>query len=103
ERCATAPIIGPLFAHTLALPLGKILMGLTVRSAFWPQQPPSDYAARTGIELILRPREFIANAQDLMQLKASIETHTLKYSTIDLPTVILVGDQDDVISPDIHA
>jgi pimeloyl-ACP methyl ester carboxylesterase len=102
-RCATVPIIGPLFAHTLALPLGKLLIGLGVRSTFAPQEPPSDYLARTGGELLLRPSEFVSNAQDLAAIQEFVEVEALKYGAIETPTAVITGDADEALSPEIHA
>jgi len=64
-RVVEAPVIGPFFAHTFVFPLGELLLGWTVQSAFDPQQPPAGYIGKTGAELLLRPAEFIANGQDL--------------------------------------
>src|SRR6187551_1692171 len=58
----TAPVIGPLFARTLALPLGQLLIGPGVVSVFAPQPAPADYRDRAAVELLLRASEFIANA-----------------------------------------
>ena len=48
------PVIGPLFAHTLALPSGMILLEPAIESTFAPQMAPSDYAQRAAIRLVLR-------------------------------------------------
>jgi pimeloyl-ACP methyl ester carboxylesterase len=103
ERCATAPILGPLFVRTLALPLGKVLLGPSVQSVFAPQLPPLDYLERTGAELILRPSEFVANAEDLGQLRRFLEVEAPRYATIEAPTIVLTGDHDEVVLPELHA
>jgi pimeloyl-ACP methyl ester carboxylesterase len=103
ERCATAPILGPLFVRTLALPLGKVLLGPSVQSVFAPQVPPRDYLERTGAELILRPSEFVANAEDLGQLRRFLEVEAPRYATIEAPTIVLTGDHDEVVLPELHA
>ena len=102
-RYATAPVVGSLFVRTLELPLGEILIGRSVQNAFAPQDPPPDYLVRTGTELLSRPSEFVANAEDLTQLKGFVAAQVPRYPTIQTPTVILVGDLDEVVSPEIHA
>ena len=102
-RYATAPYIGPLFVRTLAFPFGKMLIGPSVQSAFAPQEPPPDYFAQTGAELILRPSEFTAFGEDLAQLKGFVTAQAPRYGAIAVPTVIITGDLDDVVPPDIHA
>jgi pimeloyl-ACP methyl ester carboxylesterase len=102
-RYATAPLIGPLFVRTLAFPFGRALIGLSVQSAFAPQAPPPDYLVRTATELTLRPSEFVAFAEELAQLKAFVTAQAPRYGTIGVPTVILTGDADEVVPPEIHA
>src|SRR5262245_54680753 len=52
---ASTPVIGSLFARTLALPVGALLMKPTVALVFAPQPAPPDYAQRAAIPLVLRP------------------------------------------------
>jgi pimeloyl-ACP methyl ester carboxylesterase len=98
-----SPILGPLYAHTLSLPMGKSLLGWGIRSAFAPQEPPPNYIAQTAAELLLRPREFVANAQDLAMIHFFLTTQALQYGSIKVPTTILTGDADEALSPDVHA
>jgi pimeloyl-ACP methyl ester carboxylesterase len=102
-RSAAAPVSGQLFGRTLALPLGKVLLGLGMQSAFAPQVPPPDYFARTGAKLLLRPAEFTANAEDIAQIQQFVTEQAPRYKTIQVPTVVLTGDADEALSPEIHA
>ena len=99
----TAPFVGPLFARTLATPIGKLLIGPGVQAVFAPQEPPPDYIERAGAELLLRPAELIANAEDLVGLKAFVTAQAPRYGAIAAPTVIISGDADDTVSVDIHS
>jgi pimeloyl-ACP methyl ester carboxylesterase len=99
----TTPVVGPLFAHTVALPFGAMMIGLGVRSVFAPQQPPENYLSRAGGEMILRPAELSANAEDLVQLKAFVTAQAPKYGAIQAPTTIITGDLDETVSPQIHS
>ena len=103
DNLITTPLIGPLFVHTLAYPIGKFLIGTGIANAFDPQQPPPDYLARTGAELILRPAELTANAEDVMQLKAFVTAQAPRYTGLEMPTVIVFGSADEIVTPGIHA
>jgi pimeloyl-ACP methyl ester carboxylesterase len=98
-----ARFIGPLFARTAALPLGRLLIGMGVGNAFDPQQPPADYLDRAAVELVLRPSALIAAAEDLTDLKAFVAATAPKYREIQAPTVVITGDLDPIVSPRIHA
>jgi pimeloyl-ACP methyl ester carboxylesterase len=102
-RGVTAPVIGPLLAHTLAVPVGRLLIGLGVESVFAPQVPPPDYLAKTGGALMLRPQAFIANAQDLKAIHEFVESQFPRYRSIKTPTMILTGDADAALAPEVHA
>jgi pimeloyl-ACP methyl ester carboxylesterase len=102
-RSAALPILGPLVASTFALPLGKLLLERGVHGAFSPQQVPASYLAQTAAELLLRPSEFAANAEDLAQIDDILKVQAARYPTISTHTVVITGDQDEALSPEIHA
>jgi pimeloyl-ACP methyl ester carboxylesterase len=102
-RISAAPVIGPLFVHTLALPLGLIMIGGASRGAFLPQPEPRDYVRKAAIALVLRPRQFVANARDVAGLKAFVAAQVERYSDLVTPTVIITGDCDNTVSPDLHS
>lgn len=102
-RVASAPVIGPLFARTFALPVGMLLLGPAVDAVFAPQSPPRDYAARTGTSLVLRPESFLANARDVVGLYDFVTGQAPRYADITAPTTIITGDRDVTVSTDIHA
>lgn len=103
NKLAAAPLLGRVFAHTLVMPLGLILFARTVTATFAPQAVPDDYARRAAGRLVLRPPEFIANAQDLAALKAFVTEQVPRYRDIAAPTVIIAGDRDSIVSSQIHA
>src|SRR5450432_1812633 len=66
NRLIDTPVIGPLLAYTITLPLGYFLTKPGARNAFLPQVMPKDFVGNTATPLLLRPREFLANARDLV-------------------------------------
>jgi pimeloyl-ACP methyl ester carboxylesterase len=52
---------------------------------------------------LLRPREFLANARDLVTLKAAVGEQAPRYPEISVPTVIISGDADKIVSTGIHS
>ena len=62
-------MLGPLFAYTLALPTGPLMVNAGARGAFLPQTMPDNYVRDTALPLLLRPREYLANAWDMATLK----------------------------------
>jgi pimeloyl-ACP methyl ester carboxylesterase len=99
----STPVIGPLFAHTVALPLSFLLLDGGVASVFAPQPAPADYIRRAAIRLLLRPSQFVANAQDIAALKAFVTEQVPRYREIGVPTIVLTGTDDGTVAPHIHA
>jgi pimeloyl-ACP methyl ester carboxylesterase len=102
-RLAATPIVGPLFRHTLVLPMGVMMLAGSSRKAFVPQRRPDHYVAHAAIALVLRPAQFLANARDVVALKAGVAAQAPRYPAIDAPTVIVTGDQDRKVPPRNHS
>jgi pimeloyl-ACP methyl ester carboxylesterase len=99
----TTPLIGPLLAYTITLPLGYLLAESGARGAFLPQPMPDGYVRETATPLLLRPREFLANAWDLVTLKAAVAEQAPRYAEIKAPITIMSGDVDKTVSTRIHS
>jgi pimeloyl-ACP methyl ester carboxylesterase len=104
NEAVTTPIIGPLLAYTITLPLGYFLTEPGARSVFLPQIMPKGYVEATAAKLLLRPREFLANAWDLVTLKEAVRGQAPFYGDIRTPTVVIAGDDSDkTVSTEIHS
>jgi pimeloyl-ACP methyl ester carboxylesterase len=103
NRLLTTPVIGPLLAHTVTLPLGYFRTEAGVRNAFLPQAMPENFVGDSATRLLLRPREFLANARDLVTLKAAVAEQSPRYENITAPTVIIAGDVDKTVSTNRHS
>ena len=102
-KAVATPVIGPLLAYTITLPLGYFLAGPGARGVFLPQIMPEDFVGNTATPLLLRPREFLANARDLVTLKAAVAEQAPRYGKIRVPTVVISGDVDKTVTTNIHS
>ncbi len=100
---ASSPVFGPLFTRVFTLPAGLALLAAGVAEVFAPQPPPDNYDALTGVALVLRPDTFRNNAQDVFHLHAFVTEQSRRMVTIAVPTAIVTGDGDRVVSPAIHS
>lgn len=104
NKVVTTPVIGPLLAYTITLPLGYFLTEPGTRGAFLPQTPPENFVRNTATPLLLRPREFLANARDLVTLKEAVREQAPRYAEITAPVVVISGDgTDKTVSTSIHS
>jgi pimeloyl-ACP methyl ester carboxylesterase len=103
NKIVSTPLIGPLLAYTITLPLGTLLAGSGARGVFLPQAMPDGFVQNTATPLLLRPREFLANARDLVTLKAAVAEQAPRYGEIKAPITIITGDADKTVSTNIHS
>jgi len=99
----TAPVVGTLLAHTVMLPLGLLLADSGSRSVFAPQAMPANFVQDSATRLLLRPRELVANAWDLVTLRAAMAEQAPRYGNITAPITIIAGDADKTVSTHIHS
>jgi pimeloyl-ACP methyl ester carboxylesterase len=103
NKLVATPVIGPLLAYTTTLPLGYFLAESGARRVFLPQIMPENYIRDTATPLLLRPREFLANARDLVTLKDAVAEQAPRYAEITAPTVIITGEPDKTVSTNRHS
>ncbi|MBU4528248.1 MAG: alpha/beta hydrolase [Hoeflea sp.] len=99
----STPLIGPLFAHTFAVPAGLSRLESGSACVFAPNPKPDDYVTQTAPALVLRPEAFRNNAIDVHNLQPYATRVAPRYSEITAPTVIITGDSDSVVLAHIHS
>jgi pimeloyl-ACP methyl ester carboxylesterase len=102
HRWLTTPF-GRLFAHTLALPFGLLLMRLGVRNAFSPQKMPREYIKRSATWLVLRPATLFANWADIAHLEPFLARQAERYGELVAPTIAIAGDRDTLVPTPLHS
>ena len=100
---AVTPVIGWLFTHTIIAPVGIRSLMQGIAFVFAPAEPPAGYIEQSGLPLLLRPNDFLANAEDLVDLKPQIVEQAQRYGGLKLPVLVIVGTTDNVVSPVIHS
>jgi pimeloyl-ACP methyl ester carboxylesterase len=102
-RLGAQPVVGRIFAELAAMPIGLALIPCALRAIFGPNAVPPGYRALIGAALVLRPRTFVANCQDIVDLYDHVTEMGARYHQIDAPTEIVTGDEDAIVAPAIHA
>jgi pimeloyl-ACP methyl ester carboxylesterase len=102
-QLAERPFIGWLFAHSIVLPVGYASIEQSSQSVFEPEPAPDHYAQKISASLILRPHSFRATAKDVARLKPFVTKAASSYYQITQPALIVTGDRDNVVYPEIHS
>ncbi len=97
------PVIGHLFTELLVMPAGLWRIDRVSRCVFRPNAYPPDYLRQSATALVLRPHAFRYNGTDVAHLHEYVTRAAQRYATIAAPTVVITGDYDEIVSPDIHS
>ncbi|WP_160009070.1 alpha/beta fold hydrolase [Rhizobium sp. 18055] len=100
---AKVPVTGVLFSTLVVPPLGLALINGATRSVFAPNVRPPGYIKGAHALEALGPVAFRDNAIDVANLLEWTEKNAPLYGSIHAPTVIITGDTDSVVSPEIHS
>jgi pimeloyl-ACP methyl ester carboxylesterase len=103
NKVVTTPVIGSLLAYTITLPLGLMLAEQGARNVFLPQAMPENFVKDSATLLLLRPREFLANARDLVTLQDAVAGQAPRYAQIRTQVTVIAGDVDKTVSTSIHS
>jgi pimeloyl-ACP methyl ester carboxylesterase len=96
------PVIDVLFSNTLPVAGFALTAKAGVDGVFAPQQAPADYIEASELPLLVRPANFMANAQDVAGLLAHVTAWSGRYGEIRQPTVVVSGDADDIVATWLH-
>ena len=78
--------------------LGRPLVDSVLRRVFFPDPPPADYA-RLAPALALDEARLVNDGEDRKSAEAGLRALEARYGDLDLPVVIVVGEQDRVVPP----
>jgi pimeloyl-ACP methyl ester carboxylesterase len=100
---ASAPVTGQAFSTFVVPLLGFIAINRAAEAVFAPNRVPEDYIARTRAFQAINPIRFRHNAKEISALSDWARSASRQYVGIRAPTVIITGDKDEVVSPEVHA
>jgi pimeloyl-ACP methyl ester carboxylesterase len=78
-------------------------MDKAINAVFHPNPRPPTYLADGAPALVLRPKNFRANAIDVAALNSYVSRVSPRYREIQAPTVIITGDSDAIVAEEIHS
>lgn len=97
------PVLGDVMRYTVTAVSARLMLKRAVKAMFMPKEVPADFLATLSREMMLRPVQLRANAEDaafmIGQAKASSERH----HELQLPVAIFAGAEDAVVDVEAHA
>ena len=96
------PLLGPLYLHTLMVPLERLAAPAPDAAAPLGAAPIPAYQ-RVASALGARPDQYAAYADEIRRVSDSLAQQAPRYGEIAAPVVILAGAADQATPPDRHA
>ena len=97
------PVIGDVMRYTVSAIMARLLLNRTVKAMFAPQPVPRDFVAALARELLVRPAQIRANAEDAAFMVPAAAALRRRYHELQIPTAIFAGAADTIADPDTHA
>lgn len=102
-KLAALPGLGHLFRYAIVPALAPIISPKIIQESFYPEAVIEDYSDKSCLELLFSPNRFLANAEDLNQVRPFLDDSYPLYPKIKAPVSLIYGDQDQVIAKFTHA
>jgi len=94
------PVLGDLLRYTTAAWTARATLDLQVRAMFAPAPVPADFFKLLPRELLLRPLQQRAAAEDASHLVKQARMLQKRYASLRLPTTVVAGAHDRIVSPE---
>ena len=89
--------------YTVSAVFARLLMKRTVKAMFAPQAVPTNFLPVLSREMMLRPQQLRANAEDAAMMIPAAASLCKRYSELTIPVTIFAGAADKIVDPDRHA
>ena len=97
------PILGDALRYTVSAITARLMLGRAVRAMFAPAPVPGSYIPTLSREMLVRPSQLRASAEEAALLLPSAASLAKRYGSLRVPTTILAGEDDKVIDPAKHS
>ncbi len=97
------PVLGDVMRYTVSPVFGRMSFGKTVKTMFAPRPVPPQFFNVLSRELMLRPGQIRANAEDAAFMVPAAAKFQSRYPELRLPIEIFAGAEDLVVDVDAHA
>src|SRR4051812_24232908 len=94
------PGIGDALRHTISPPLARLMLPAGIRAMFAPAPVPEHFDRLFPKDLMLRPIQLRASAEDAALMTPSVVELEQHYRELTLPVVILTGGDDQIADVD---
>jgi pimeloyl-ACP methyl ester carboxylesterase len=100
---AAVPLLGDVMRYTVSPLTGRLLMKRTVEAMFAPRHMSADFFDIMPREMILRPLQIRAEAEDAAFMIPAAAHFRAEYAKLEMPVAIFAGAGDKIVDPKSHS
>jgi pimeloyl-ACP methyl ester carboxylesterase len=96
------PVIGDVMRYTMSPPVARLMLPGLLQAMFAPAPVPQRFAREFPKELMLRPSQLRASAEDAAMMTPSVMELQSHYAELRMPAVIVAGSDDQIVDVERH-
>lgn len=97
------PVLGDAMRYTVTAVAARAMLKGTVKGMFAPMDIPANFFPVLSREMLLRPSQLRANAEDSAFMMSAAASLSARFSELRLPVTIIAGADDAVVDPEAHS
>ena len=97
------PMLGDAMRYTVTALSARAMLGGMAKGMFAPRELPDDFFPLLSREMLLRPSQLRANAEDAAFMMPAAAALAERCRELRLPVTICAGSDDKVVDPEAHA
>jgi pimeloyl-ACP methyl ester carboxylesterase len=97
------PVIGDVMRYTVTALQARLMLDKLVRTMFSPRDVPRRFLPTLSREMMLRPVQLRANAEDAAFMVPQARSNSQRHAELRMPVAIVAGAEDAVIDPQAHS
>ena len=97
------PVLGDAMRYTVTALSARALLDGAVKQMFAPADVPADFMLMLSREMLLRPVQLRANAEDAAFMMPAAGTLSKRLNELQMPVTIIAGERDPVVDVEAHS
>ncbi|MGZ9030422.1 MAG: alpha/beta fold hydrolase [Burkholderiaceae bacterium] len=97
------PVLGDVMRYTVTAISARLMLKRAIKVMFRPKDVPADFIGTVSREMMLRPIQLRANAEDAAFMIGQAKSNSERHHELQLPVTIFAGAKDTVVDVDTHS
>ena len=97
------PVLGDVMRYTVSALSARLTLNTLVKGMFAPNDVPQRFMPAVSREMLLRPVQLRANAEDAAFMMSEAKSQSTRYAELKLPVTLVAGVNDKVVDTTAHS